>query len=869
MRLNHGGIDYKDPIEELQYDEKVNLYHEPYDDFGIFRIKDRESEFEGDIKKSHRVNKDEVLYDAKAILSDIQTKIKDGFMVYDRDIGGLRKCRYGDFAILLRVKKDFSLYQKLFNENNVKLNMTNVDNLVSNDIIVVIQSLLKLISFRMNKSQEDAKHLFASVARSYLYEYDDEKIYKLISYRDPDTDSNHQRDDLRLIKEDQIFLTLDTFCKENYTSSFSEIFQNLLVSFPVIENLYKLGNVDDSISKIEALKQIVSSQEQNGIGLSDFISTFKSIIKAKDQLDANTIIRTDDSVDLMTIHGSKGLERKVVYMPVSSNSQTKKNGLSNSSSVFTYSEEFGIQFPYFNYDDFEQYGQCSKTNICSLFSSLIKTQDPDTDEHVRLFYVALTRAENSIYIVGNTKFKKEDLCQMLDNCPNYLKFDSDYINNKIKSKVITEEDYRRYQNAVSDYLRPLPELEEDTMEKNSYLFYVEALKDYRQRLKDKITDSAYKIIENIYDFYEKELAENIDDIDVLTKFYAYSNTPSIMFKYKIETLSDYEEALKNEESLSKDSLQIKGGSDSDDSDEDEGEETKEDDDIEEEADLPSESQEDDRSDEEETVSSDEDTIDLKQKIIDFCKGVCDERCEVINYPPLKEDPKPEEIEEKKRTFVYRFLYKYIQVFDDEKEAVFYKSYKTDEYQDRISFFDQSSFKGITSLSKPVIPDIRIDNSDINFEKRTKKRASKLIIQDEDLPDKEALERGTKLHHLLELVDLNDPHTDFITEKSYKTIIDRVLSLPFFETIKSSQVYQEYGYYDEDLDTTGFIDLLFIKDGEYNIVDYKSSDIDDLAYEDQLHTYQRNIQRIFNISSDHIHLFLLSIGKALIKEVKNK
>ena len=48
------------------------------------------------------------------------------------------------------------------------------------------------------------------------------------------------------------------------------------------------------------------------------------------------------------------------------------------------------------------------------------------------------------------------------------------------------------------------------------------------------------------------------------------------------------------------------------------------------------------------------------------------------------------------------------------------------------------------------------------------------------------------------------------------IIDKVLKLHIFDNLDNSVVYQEYAYYDDELLSTGIIDLLIIKDNKYII-----------------------------------------------------
>ena len=199
------------------------------------------------------------------------------------------------------------------------------------------------------------------------------------------------------------------------------------------------------------------------------------------------------------------------------------------------------------------------------------------------------------------------------------------------------------------------------------------------------------------------------------------------------------------------------------------------------------------------------------------------------------------------------------------------SYRTDEFLDRIEkkelvVSDKDKDISLPSLDKPE--GRRLNDEEIVFALREKQRASKnssLVLEDEEL--KESLARGTYLHRLLELFDFSHPDFSYIKEPKDKALIEKLIQLPLMqEALSSDELYQEYGYFDRLYQTTGFIDLLFVKNGHIYIVDYKTSDIDDPEYANQLHAYQRNVQEIFHVKSTDISLYLLSILRCQTKEV---
>ena len=151
---------------------------------------------------------------------------------------------------------------------------------------VMILYFLILFALLFHKSNDvnEIKHLFVSIARSYAYSYTDEKLYELISYKDKE-----KQDDLLLIKKDPLWQDLSDFVERNKDKSFNDIFLDLLNTFHVIDKLYLIGNVDDVISKIESIHQLILASEQAGEGLDDFVLLLNNINKYDLDLDSSSI----------------------------------------------------------------------------------------------------------------------------------------------------------------------------------------------------------------------------------------------------------------------------------------------------------------------------------------------------------------------------------------------------------------------------------------------------------------------------------------------------------------------------------------------------------------------------------------------------
>lgn len=821
MTLAHGSITYLDEMEQLQYDKDVNLYRLPYNDFGVYRIVSS-SGIKDDWNASYgRQRAYFQKWEALAIIKDIKEKIAAKHLVYDREIGGTRPCELRDFAILMRTKKGFELYQKLFNEADIPLNNTLATNLKEVDAIIYLQSLLKLIDKMLKGDLRDSneiKHLFASIARSYAYQYDDQTIYDLISFVDPEG-----KDNLLAIKDDQIWFELSSFAKENERSSFNEIFLNLLNRFHVIEKLYLIGNVDDNISKIESIHALVLSSEAAGEGLREFIDLLANINKYSLDLSADSIFQSKDAVDMMTIHASKGLERKIVYMPYSFNSLSGQNNLNKPDYLFD--ERFGLQLTNFDLPEGKE-----TESIYSLPYLLTESSPSlngsDRDEHVRLFYVALTRAENSIYIVGDSctsvesDMKKETLYGMLDYCPHYQVFHEGYLEKMLKMGVISNELYSNYLTVLEENKSLGFSLDPTTLGEDAELYKELANTFYFPAVRNSLETAINEIKSVLMDYYINKFKVDSSNIDFVTKVYDYLYT-----KVNPNSFEEY--------------LAFFNGNK-----------------IEEDID-----EEDQDEDDEPTFNKKVTAEGLNETLKTFSEAIINKKYDYFGKGKSKADKETKAISLLLPVFAHVY---------DEIDYLTYVSYKTDKYEDRFtrSYIQMSNNVGKSKLPQLDIPtDERLNDGEISFERKEKKRASKRVCQDDDNPLQEEFEYGTHMHRLLELFDFKNPDLSYIKEPKEREIIEKVFELPLMKkALGADQIFQEYGYFDKKYRTTGFIDLMFIKDRRISIVDYKSSNILDPDYFEQLHVYQRNIQEIFNVSSNDISLYLLSILKGEFIEV---
>jgi len=856
MTLKHGGINYNKVGEAMEYDKEVNIYSEPYDHFGIKRIVSKGGEDDDGHNRE--------IWECYAIINDIRNKMDDpNFEVSRRTSGGNKKskAKLGDFCILMRVTKGYDLYQRIFAKEGINLNLKFSTDLTEVNAVVAIESLMYFIAYFLGIEEcNDPKHYFASLARSYLFQYDDQRIFDLITDEEcKPTDGVSDE-----LKNDEIYKKVEEFTANHKDSSFRTIFLDLLKEFQIMEKLYLIGNIADNIAKIESLFTIVNSQEACGEGIYEFVKFLKNIFKYKINFSAETQIDVDDAVNVMTIHASKGLEQKIIYMPYSFN----KIGDGRNKLPYTFSKKTGITLPNNGYTvvehpEFEDKDVTisfnnPKTVLDYANKELYSTDQDDIDEHVRLFYVALTRAENSVYIVGDPKGSessegnKETLYGMLNYLPHYIEF-SPKADEVIKRRV----DPLFYSDLLDliESTKVGPALiEEDGLgNATNYDSYLKSVDTYYEAYKaKKINDKLLTITDMLFASYYNQVFDAYNK-KTLSVNYVASIYGQLIHSVDVDTLDELREEIKNNYNIDEDG------------------EIEEDD-------TPVYSEEDNPSQKETPIkeiflSSDEVILsDAAEEFLMnvFIKAFIDNKHKFFGLSASKTaivdcNKRRKAIGNSSIPFELKELFLPVlgEVYDG--VSCFYRtSYKTDEYKDEVSIFDISKYKANLNNSEPKInvDEIKTESEeedvDISFGERIKKKASKILVEhDDDL--QRVLDKGTRIHKYMELVDFKVKDTSFIPDPSERKLIDNVLTMDIFKTILSAdKVYKEYPYYDEEFGTTGFIDLMYVKNGEYYIIDYKLKHVKDDGYQNQLATYQRNIKRLFNVDESKIHLNLLSI-----------
>lgn len=316
------------------------------------------------------------------IIKDILNKKSTGFRVFDNKTKKTRPCGFKDFAIIIDRGGAFDDYRRAFTEANIPIKVESKEMLFKTDVAMVVKSLVKMLYYSLNSEYEsNYKHAFFSVARSFLYEYQDDVLYEIHKNNTFLKEEFAQK--IELIKERLRFAPI------------KKVLSTLYEEFDIYSKISRITQYYPNVHKLEHLLTLSESMDALNYTLEDFVTYFDDLNKMDQDIDYSDSDSQDNSVTLINIHKSKGLEYPIIYYP-GLNKDFNRQDIYTS---FLLSEKYGAVIPNVNEEK------------SSLFNHLIREElkTADFEEKIRILYVAITRAKEKIILLNGNKGKGEKL----------------------------------------------------------------------------------------------------------------------------------------------------------------------------------------------------------------------------------------------------------------------------------------------------------------------------------------------------------------------------------------------------------------------------------------------------------------------------
>lgn len=304
------------------------------------------------------------------IARDIQSKINSKFKVFDKKTSKLRLFTYSDAVIIIDRSKYFDDYKRVFEYLNIPLTILKDGKLNASTDVELIKNIIDFIIHLKNNIYDSTfKFDFMSIGRSFLYEYSDEYLFDIISQNK--------------YNETTIYQDFDCIKSINSYNPY-RLYQFILDKTDFYNKIYKVGDYENTSVRLSALGEVARSYSEKGFTIEAFLKYLDEIIKRDLKIEYKEWSNAGDSVKIMTVHKSKGLEFPVCYFA----DLDHKFNDDELKLKFIADKRYGLITPL----------DGDKEN----FMKLLYKNDyriNEIGEKIRLFYVSLTRAKEKFIIV--------------------------------------------------------------------------------------------------------------------------------------------------------------------------------------------------------------------------------------------------------------------------------------------------------------------------------------------------------------------------------------------------------------------------------------------------------------------------------------
>lgn len=356
-KMIHGNKNYDSFIGKLPHTSEVLAYD--YD------------------KKEANISQSET--EIRIIAQDIVDKIKNGYEVYDKYLNSLRPVTFKDFSILVSSSEHYKTIQKIFKEYNIETNIHKNESISTNSLTLILKNILQL-AIKLYKKEFDVnfKYAFTSIARSFIFEYSDDKILEIFMNKS--------------FNEDDIIILINDIVQQLPFLPLSEVINKILYAYGFFDKLIKIDDIELNLTRTEYFLSLCDNLENLEIPLDNILEYLDTLLSKEKGPEIKASMKDINAVIVMTIHKSKGLEFPIVYLPFLTKGFNKQD-LNNR---FIYDEKYGLISP------------CYEEGISQTFYKELLKKDYTKElisERNRLFYVALTRAKEKLIFIYLDKDK--------------------------------------------------------------------------------------------------------------------------------------------------------------------------------------------------------------------------------------------------------------------------------------------------------------------------------------------------------------------------------------------------------------------------------------------------------------------------------
>ncbi len=312
-------------------------------------------------------------------------------MIQDGDT--LRRVSYGDIVILARsTKAAGQTYFDMLTEAGIPVVMEHTQGFFDTREIRLMTQMMQVI----DNPRDDLA--LAGVLCSPMFGWSEEELALVRSgIRDKnlyDSLLGCEREEMKG-KINNFFVTLERLRKKTSYATVVELIQDIYDITGIYDWIKMMRDGVQRAANMDYLME--QAREFDGTtyhGLHAFVNYIKQIQEQKQDLgEVNIVGENEDAVRIMTMHKSKGLEFPVCFL-LNMGKQIKRKG---GRDYLTILPDEGIAC---QIEDRE-----TRTKKQTLYQSVLKHRNDmaDLGEELRVLYVAMTRAQEKLIMIGNAK----------------------------------------------------------------------------------------------------------------------------------------------------------------------------------------------------------------------------------------------------------------------------------------------------------------------------------------------------------------------------------------------------------------------------------------------------------------------------------
>ncbi len=388
LTADFGGIDYNHE-SQLTYGAKYYPSNLPDATEILFHEKNNNE------KSSQDEDPDDIdSAEIAMVINRINKFAEENLLVYDKsspNSNHLRPFKYSDIVILTRSRSNNLEIMQEFAKSHIPIMVTDAKNYFQTLELTIIMNYLRIID---NPDQDIP---LVAVLRSPLFNFTEPELSTIrihtqnASFYNALTSYVAVGDELSQKVKD--FLNqLEELRKFAATHRISELIWSIYEKTSLLEIMTSLPNGKQRRVNLEALYERAASYESAGFkGLYQFINFIERMRRSQKDLAQPLLTKeAGNSVRLMTVHSSKGLEFPVVFY-LGLQHQFQKRDLSGNYIINSGSVGLTIKLKHYRAD-----------TLVKAIANISKKRQL-LEEEARILYVGMTRAKQKLILVADLK----------------------------------------------------------------------------------------------------------------------------------------------------------------------------------------------------------------------------------------------------------------------------------------------------------------------------------------------------------------------------------------------------------------------------------------------------------------------------------